>query len=174
MPLKGLGGYTQQCLDESRRRWLDLGKGAGALATVPFSFKIIAGSYERLLSVSASSPTSLELEWTLKPICIFPAHVSYIKTVAASPQGGKWLATGSGVTRRREHQSLGPQVTEGSRRAHAARRFYHPPFPLPSTIFFLLGSITHLTFHSRSHLISASEDGTLCIFRARDWRCYGR
>src|ERR1700722_16969431 len=31
------------------------------------------------------------------------------------------------------------------------------------------GSITHLTFPSRSHLLSASEDGTLCLFRARDW-----
>ena len=70
-------------------------------SSLPFSFKIIAGSYERLLyglqgTVSASSPTSSELEWTLKPIFIFPAHVSYIKTVAASPQGGKWLVTGSG------------------------------------------------------------------------------
>jgi len=71
-------------------------------SSLPSSFKIIAGSYERLLyglqaTVSASSPdTSSELEWTLKPIFIFPAHVSYIKAVAASPQGGKWLATGSG------------------------------------------------------------------------------
>lgn len=71
-------------------------------ALLPSSFKIIAGSYERLLyglqgTVSASSPDApLKLEWTLKPIFIFPAHVSYIKTVAASPQGGKWLATGSG------------------------------------------------------------------------------
>jgi protein MAK11 len=32
----------------------------------------------------------------VETIFIFPAHVSYIKTVAASPQGGKWLATGSG------------------------------------------------------------------------------
>ena len=70
--------------------------------SLPSSFKIIAGSYERLLyglqgTVSVSSPNaSSELEWTLKPIFIFPAHVSYIKTVAASPQGGKWLATGSG------------------------------------------------------------------------------
>ena len=31
----------------------------------------------------------------LKPIFIFPTHVSYIKTVSVSPQGGKWLATGS-------------------------------------------------------------------------------
>lgn len=71
-------------------------------SSLPSSFKIIAGSYERLLyglqgTVSVSSPNaSSEFEWTLKPIFIFPAHVSYIKTVAASPQGGKWLATGSG------------------------------------------------------------------------------
>jgi protein MAK11 len=67
----------------------------------PSSFKIIAGSYERLLyglegTTSVSSTGTSELEWTLKPIFIFPAHVSCIKTVAASPQGGKWLATGSG------------------------------------------------------------------------------
>jgi protein MAK11 len=69
--------------------------------SLPSSFKIIAGSYERLLyglegTVSVSSSAASELEWTLKPIFIFPAHVSCIKTVAASPQGGKWLATGSG------------------------------------------------------------------------------
>ena len=71
--------------------------------SLPSSFKIIAGSYERLLyglqgtvSVASSPDASSELEWTLKPIFIFPAHVSCIKAVAASPQGGKWLATGSG------------------------------------------------------------------------------
>lgn len=32
-----------------------------------------------------------------------------------------------------------------------------------------LGSITYLQFLSRSHLLSASEDGTLCLFHARDW-----
>lgn len=32
-----------------------------------------------------------------------------------------------------------------------------------------IGSITHLEFPSRSHLLSASEDGTLCLFHARDW-----
>ena len=71
--------------------------------SLPSSFKIIAGSYERLLyglegtvSVSSSAGSESELEWTLKPIFIFPAHVSHIKTVAASPQGGKWLASGSG------------------------------------------------------------------------------
>lgn len=33
----------------------------------------------------------------------------------------------------------------------------------------ITGSITHLSFPSRSHLLSASEDGTLCLFHARDW-----
>jgi WD40 repeat protein len=93
------------------------------------SFKIIAGSYERLLyglqgTVSVVSPASSELQWTLKPIFIFPAHVSCIKSVAASPQGGKWLATGSGdeiikvwdLRRRKEvgglmqHEGLPPLV----------------------------------------------------------------
>lgn len=32
-----------------------------------------------------------------------------------------------------------------------------------------VGSITHLEFPSRSFLLSASEDGTLALFRARDW-----
>lgn len=31
------------------------------------------------------------------------------------------------------------------------------------------GSITYLLFPSKSHLLSASEDGTLCLFRSRDW-----
>jgi protein MAK11 len=61
------------------------------------SFKIVAGSYEKLLyglegTVSAEES---KLSFDLKPIFIFPAHVSCIKAVAASPNGGKWLATGS-------------------------------------------------------------------------------
>lgn len=31
------------------------------------------------------------------------------------------------------------------------------------------GSITYLDFPTRSHLVSASEDGTICLFHARDW-----
>ncbi|KAN0126332.1 WD40-repeat-containing domain protein [Lactarius tabidus] len=118
------------------------------------SFKVIAGSYERLLyglqgTVSVVSPASSELQWTLKPIFIFPAHVSCIKSVAASPQGGKWLATGSG------DEII--KVWDLRRRKEVGGLMQHE------------GSITHLTFPSRSHLISASEDGTLCLFRARDW-----
>ena len=73
--------------------------------------------------------------------------------------------------RGRNYQGLGSEATKGSWRAHATRRFtssraaYLSHTNQPSC----LGSITHLTFPSRSHLISASEDGTLCLFRARDW-----
>lgn len=68
------------------------------LSPLPSAFKIVAGSYEKLLyglegTVSASS--SEDLTFSLKPLFIFPAHVSCVKAVTASPQGGKWLATGS-------------------------------------------------------------------------------
>jgi len=70
--------------------------------TLPTTFKIIAGSYEKLLyglegNVTASESLDATSNYTfsLKPIFIFPAHVSCIKAVAASPTGGKWLATGS-------------------------------------------------------------------------------
>ena len=42
-------------------------------------------------------------------------------------------------------------------------------YVLGLSILHHLGSITHLFFPSRSHLISGSEDGTLCLFHARDW-----
>lgn len=134
---------------------------------LPFSFKVIAGSYEKLLYGLEGTVTleNLELKYHLKPIFIFPAHVSCIKAVAASPNGGKWLATGSAdeiikvwdLRRRKEIGGL--MHHEGTFRISLPQQF-NKCIP---------GSITHLTFPSRSHLLSASEDGTLCLFRARDW-----
>jgi len=71
-----------------------------ALPCLPKTFKIIAGSYEKLLyglegSFESNDPSSSKPHPTLKPIFIFPAHVGCIKAVAGSPSGGKWLATGS-------------------------------------------------------------------------------
>ena len=65
---------------------------------LPTSFKVVAGSYEKLLygldgTITVDDQSNLQFH--LKPIFIFPAHVSCIKSVAASPHGGKWLATGS-------------------------------------------------------------------------------
>jgi protein MAK11 len=65
---------------------------------LPTAFKVIAGSYEKLLYGLQGTVTVSEegeLQYELKPIFIFPAHVSSVKAVAASPAGGKWLATGS-------------------------------------------------------------------------------
>jgi protein MAK11 len=77
---------------------------------LPTAFKLIAGTYEKLLyglqgnitTTAASLATDPEasssgsnLQVDLKPVFIFPAHVSCVKAVSASPGGGKWLATGS-------------------------------------------------------------------------------
>lgn len=65
---------------------------------LPSTFNVIAGSYEKLLYGLEGSTTVDEesnVLFHLKPVFIFPAHVSCIKAVAASPEGGKWLATGS-------------------------------------------------------------------------------
>ena len=65
--------------------------------SLPSSFKVVCGSYEKLLYGLEGTVTldASEYSFNLKPIFIFPAHVSCIKSTAASPQGGKWLATGS-------------------------------------------------------------------------------
>ena len=69
-----------------------------AATRLPTSFKVIAGSYEKLLyglEGKILMDQGEELRVVMTPLFIFPAHVSCIKAVAASPEGGKWLATGS-------------------------------------------------------------------------------
>ncbi|KAJ8586173.1 WD40 repeat-like protein [Rhizopogon salebrosus TDB-379] len=117
------------------------------------SFKIIAGSYEKLLYGLDGSVLPDEdsdgYKFELKPSFIFPAHASCIKAVAASPNGGKWLATGSA------DEVI--KVWDLRRKKEIGGLMHHE------------GSITQLHFPSRSHLLSASEDGSLCLFHARDW-----
>ncbi|KAJ9124197.1 hypothetical protein QFC22_000994 [Naganishia vaughanmartiniae] len=125
------------------------------VATQNEKFLVIAGSYEKNMygleidvkNYKSSSPeTSPPL---VKAIFIFPAHLSCIKTMKASPGGGKFLATGSDdefvkvwdLRRRKEIGSLSQHI----------------------------GSITSVAFPTRSHLLSASEDATISLFRTRDW-----
>ena len=87
-------------LKEKAKRNADKGKAREEDNTqLPTSFKLVAGSYEKLLYGLDGQVTLDEeekkLHFHLLPIFIFPAHVSCIKAVAASPHGGKWLATGS-------------------------------------------------------------------------------
>ncbi|TFK48437.1 WD40 repeat-like protein [Heliocybe sulcata] len=119
---------------------------------LPMTFKIVAGSYEKLLyglEGSTSFDESEGLEYTLKPIFAFPAHVSCVKAISISPDGGKWLATGSA------DEII--KVWDLRRRKEIGGLMHHE------------GSITQLTFPSRSHLMSASEDGMLSLFHTRDW-----
>ena len=72
---------------------------------LPRAFMIIVGSYEKLLygiegtyessSTTREGSSTSSMKPMLKAIFIFPAHVASVRAVAASPNGGKWLATGS-------------------------------------------------------------------------------
>jgi len=102
-----MGRAKKQKVDKSpekprpgaKKEILPKGKGKAKESSLPRSFKIIAGTYEKLLyglDVHVSVPDDGDkLQFSLKPVFAFPAHVSCVKAVAASPQGGKWLATGS-------------------------------------------------------------------------------
>ncbi|KAL5492334.1 MAK11 [Sanghuangporus weigelae] len=136
---------------------VDKGKGKAAPEPspkiYPSTFKVVAGTYEKLLyglegSFVGEDGTTLDRP-TLKPVFIFPVHVACVKAVAASPEGGKWLATGSA------DEII--KVWDLRRRKEVGDLVHHE------------GSITYLDFPTRTHLVSASEDGTICIFRSRDW-----
>lgn len=66
-------------------------------APLPSTFKVVAGSYEKLLYGFEVVPSARDegYAFEFKIVFIFPAHITSIKAVAASPHGGKWLATGS-------------------------------------------------------------------------------
>lgn len=101
-------------------------KGRKVSATRNEKFLVIAGSYEKNmygLEIDVKDYQSSDPETTpptVKPIFIFPAHLSCIKTVAASPEGGKFLASGSDdefvkvwdLRRRKEIGSLSQHVGE--------------------------------------------------------------
>lgn len=154
---------------ETYQHTVNIPKSSPNELALPASFVVVAGSYEKLLYGLDGTVTSSEsgYKFHLKPIFIFPAHVSSIKAVAASPHGGKWLASGSSdeiikvwdLARRKEIGGL--MHHQGMCSFEWRRKRFD--------MAWRLGSITSLQFPSRSHLLSASEDGTLCLFHARDW-----
>jgi WD40 repeat protein len=123
-------------------------------------FRIIAGTYERLLyglnvllpkdtTSSTSTPTSsTSKDSTLQitPVFIYPAHITSIKCLATSH---RFLATGSTD----EHVKL----YDIQLRKEIGSLMHHS------------GSITALSFFRKSHLITASEDSTIAIVRSKDW-----
>jgi protein MAK11 len=78
---------------------------SSAASALPRAFTVIVGSYEKLLygiegtyesnAAGGGGSSKSNISPTLKAVFIFPAHVASVRAVAASPDGGKWLATGS-------------------------------------------------------------------------------
>ncbi|KAJ1951038.1 60s ribosome biogenesis protein mak11, partial [Linderina pennispora] len=116
----------------------------GETAPAKDTFLITAGTYERILyGIEARFVGKL---LTLSPRFIFPAHIGCIKAVSA---GGRFLASGS-TDEIVKLYDLKKRVELGSLHEHK-------------------GSITSLQFHGHTHLLTASDDGAICIFRSKDW-----
>ncbi|KAI8819313.1 WD40-repeat-containing domain protein [Fimicolochytrium jonesii] len=117
----------------------------------PHLFRIIVGTYERLLygcdvqKQSAEADSSVNTV-TVTPVFIYPAHISCIKAAAAS---NRFLATGSTD----EHIKL----YDLRIRKEVGTLMHHS------------GTTTSLQFYKKTHLFTASEDGTIAIVRTSDW-----
>lgn len=143
------------------------------------AFEVIAGSYERLLYGlhCTVSGTGGAAQVEMQPVFQFPAHLSCVKTAAASPNG-RWLATGAGdevikVWDLRRRKELGGLLGHEGMCESASFATYrlsdrHLPFPCPDSPTHL-GDITSLTFSTDKYLVSTSADGTLSLFRTKDW-----
>lgn len=126
------------------------------------TFKIVAGSYERLLygleatveaaadsDASTSKAAAASFDVSLKPVFTFPAHISSIRTVATAGADSKWLATG-GTDEIVKVWDLRKQREVGQLTGHE-------------------GTITSLVFASRTYLMTTSADSHINLYRTRDW-----
>ncbi|KAJ3049615.1 hypothetical protein HK097_009398 [Rhizophlyctis rosea] len=108
------------------------------------TFRIVAGTYERLLyGLDVTSPTTSP---AIKPAFIYPSHISCIKSLTTST---RHLATGS------TDETV--KIYDLRLRKEVGILMHHN------------GTITCLKFFKSSHLVTASEDGTIAIVRTRDW-----
>lgn len=120
--------------------------------TPPKGFRIVAGSYERFLyglEGSLHHTADHTYEAKLVPRFVFPAHVSSVRSVACAGRDSKWLVTG-GVDETIKVWDLRRRKEVGALTGHE-------------------GTITSLSFPSRTFLLSTSEDGTMNLYRTRDW-----
>ncbi|CEG73450.1 hypothetical protein RMATCC62417_08829 [Rhizopus microsporus] len=109
-------------------------------------FRVIVGTYERLLYGLNVNWIQEKTKLRLEPIFIIPAHTGCIRTVSV---GGHFLASGSSdeiirlydVKKRKEYGSLGGHHS---------------------------GDITDIKFHGK-YMLSASEDHTINLWRTKDW-----
>ncbi|KAI8870299.1 WD40 repeat-like protein [Ramicandelaber brevisporus] len=117
---------------------------------------ISVGTYERNLygvsakwtAESSSSKDEEPQRLSLEPEYIFPAHAGCIKAMAT---GGRFLASGS--TDELIH------LYDTRRRKELGTLAQHS------------GTITSLVFHGTVNMLSASDDGEICVWRSKDWEC---
>ncbi|KAI8371985.1 WD40-repeat-containing domain protein [Choanephora cucurbitarum] len=117
-----------------------------ALLEIEEDFRVIVGTYERLLFGLNANWLENEEKVKLEPVFIIPAHTACIRTVAV---GGHFLASGSSdeiirlydVKKRKEYGSLGGHHS---------------------------GDITDIQFHGK-YMLSASDDHLINLWRTKDW-----
>ncbi|KAF9293109.1 p21-activated protein kinase-interacting protein 1-like protein [Linnemannia elongata] len=110
-------------------------------------FRIVAGTYENIL-YGVDAYWNEDMTLRLSPIFIFPAHIGCIKSLAI---GGHFLASGS------TDEKI--QLYDLKRRKELGALLQHQ------------GTITALTFHTKTHMLSGSDDGKICVWRTKDWEC---
>ncbi|KAF9186601.1 p21-activated protein kinase-interacting protein 1-like protein [Haplosporangium sp. Z 767] len=110
-------------------------------------FRIVAGTYENIL-YGVDAYWNEDMTLRLSPIFIFAAHIGCIKSLAI---GGHFLASGS------TDEKI--QLYDLKRRKELGALLQHQ------------GTITSLTFHGKSHMLSGSDDGKICVWRSKDWEC---
>ena len=121
--------------------------------TVYDSLTLVAGSYERILYGLEGRFTSYT-SISLKPVFSFAAHLSCIKTLAASSGGNakkSWLATGS-TDENIKIWNLHRRKEMGSLMAHEAA----------VTVMRSVGK-------EGKYLVTGSSDETLQLLRTKDW-----
>jgi protein MAK11 len=117
----------------------------------PSSFRIVVGSYERLLygfhvtfqNDGAQRSASFETMFS------FAAHTSCISAIAAAGADSKWLATGAGDETVR--------VWDLKKKKEVGGLVGHN------------GTIHSLSFPARTYLLSADSSGLINLYRTRDW-----
>ncbi|EPZ32847.1 hypothetical protein O9G_004894 [Rozella allomycis CSF55] len=107
-------------------------------------FFVIAGSYERLLYGLKYEEGNTDLT----PSFIMPSHTNMVSCVSA---GSRYLASGS------TDETI--RIYDLKTKKELGSLFQHD------------NSIRSLAFYENTHLLSASDDGKICLFRTNDWEC---
>jgi protein MAK11 len=111
------------------------------------AIKVVAGTLEGFLygfEHDSTGDASASLPMTYG----YRVHAGCVKSLAVAssgPQGGKLLVTG-GTDERVRIYDLGARCERGELQQHS-------------------GTVTALAFHGSTHLLSGSEDKTICIWR---------